>query len=44
MIVEPPGVPTTIETRPSSSSSVGDIDDSIRLPGWISFAVEPTTP
>jgi hypothetical protein len=43
-IVEPPGVPTTIATSPSCSRMVGDIDDSIRLPGWISLAVLPTTP
>ena len=43
-IVDPPGVPTTMATAPSSSRIVGVMDDSMRLPGWISFASLPTTP
>ncbi|NBU26539.1 MAG: hypothetical protein EBS39_13205, partial [Gammaproteobacteria bacterium] len=43
-IVEPPGVPSEATTRPSRTSRVGVIDDSMRLPGAISLARPPTTP
>ena len=38
MIVEPPGEPATSDTLPSRNRIVGAIDESMRLPGWISFA------
>ena len=43
-ILDPPGVPITIATRPSRSRMVGLIDDSGRLPGAMAFASPPTTP
>jgi hypothetical protein len=43
-IVEPPGVPITITALLSCKSMVGDMDESMRLPGCISLAVLPTTP
>src|ERR1700680_3981232 len=44
MIREPPGLPSTRKTRPSFSTSVGDIDESGRMPGMIAFASPWTRP
>ena len=44
MMVEPPGVPTTSTTLPSRVTTVGDIDESMRLPGATALASAPTSP
>ena len=41
---EPPGVPMTKFTLPSWVMMVGLMDESMRLPGSIALASEPTTP
>ena len=43
-MVEPPGVPITITGLLFCKRMVGDIEESMRLPGCISLAVLPTTP
>ena len=44
MIVDPPGVPTTINKLSSFSIIVGVIEESILLFGSIEFASPPTNP
>ncbi len=44
MMREPPGLPSTRKVRPSFSTSVGDIEESGRLPGAIAFASPWTRP
>src|ERR1041385_6089024 len=45
MMRGPPPAPASMNTRPLASSTiVGDIDDSIRLPGSIRLAVPWTSP
>ena len=43
-MVEPPGVPTTMESLPSFSTIVGVMELSMRLPGAMLFASVPTKP
>ncbi len=43
-IVRPPGEPVTTRTLPSLRTSVGDIEESIRFPGAITFGGVPIRP
>src|SRR6266480_3921633 len=43
-IVRPPGLPVTINSRPSLARMVGDMLESIRLPGSARLAFVPTSP
>ena len=44
MMVEPPGLPVTMNSLPSFSTIVGVIEDSGRLPGCTALAVPCTSP
>ena len=44
MIVRPPGVPVTMNSLPSLATIVGDMLDSMRLPGRARFGSVPISP
>ncbi len=44
MMVEPPGLPVTMNTLPCFSTMLGTIEDSEILPGWISLTWPCTSP